>query len=154
MMLGGFQSWLTIWILILLICAAATTTTIALPRHAALPPRSQEVLSLTLLWKCYPIHDWKVSFLSPTWNPISWKMTFCPLTKRPQSYRICGVGPAYRIMPGWCDFKNLMIGEKFLFLPQITVILFCRAQDLDHEKKKKQSWTHEDKGKTIAYEPP
>lgn len=57
-------------------------------------------------------------------------------------------------MPGWCDFKNLMIGEKFLFLPQITVILFCQAQDLDHEKKKKLSWTHEDKGKTIAYEPP
>ena len=47
-----------------------------------------------------------------------------------------------------------MIGEKFLFLPQITVILFCQAQDLDHGKKKKLSWTHEDKGKTIAYEPP
>ena len=145
MMLGGFQSWLTIWILILLICAAATTTILS---HDTQQYRHQDPK------KCYLWH-----FCESAIQSMIGRYHFCPPHEIPLVRRWHFVhwqkgpsptGSAYRIMPGWCDFKNLMIGEKFLFLPQI---LFCQAQDLDHGKKK-QSWTHEDKGKTIAYEPP
>ena len=150
MMLGGFQSWLTIWILILLICAAATSTPMP-SRHAAPPPPlSKEVLSLTLLWKCYPNHDWKVSFLSSTWNPISWKMTFCPLTKRPHHFRICGgKGPTYRIMP-WLE-KSFYFCLILSDLDHYNSI--CQAQDLDHGRRKKKVRHMKIRGKQLLMNP-